>query len=91
MIQAHEVIADPLSDPIGRHIAKIRSIPHWTAAKQQLVAEFAARGFALLASARVAARIPDFAARHRELAATLTAGDRAWLGLYGELVFRRDL
>jgi SAM-dependent methyltransferase len=58
---------------------------------QQLVAEFAARGFALLASARVAARIPDFAARHRELAATLTAGDRAWLGLYGELVFRRDL
>lgn len=39
MIQAHEVIADPLSDPIGRHIAKIRSIPHWTAAKQQLVAE----------------------------------------------------
>ena len=55
-----------------------------------VAAEFAARGFSLVASTSAASSIPDFEARNRAVAALLTEGDRRWLALYGELVFQRD-
>jgi hypothetical protein len=55
-----------------------------------LTAEFAARGFGLVASTSAAGSIADFEARNRAVAALLTEGDRRWLALYGELVFQRN-
>ncbi len=52
--------------------------------------EFAARGFSVTSSASIAKSIPDFEARNRAVAGGLTAGDRRYLALYSELVFRRD-
>jgi hypothetical protein len=55
-----------------------------------LAAEFASRGFSLVAAASAVNSVPDFEARNRALAGLLTEGDRKWLALYGELVFQRD-
>ncbi len=52
--------------------------------------EFAARGFSVASSASIAKSIPDFEARNRAVAGGLTAGDKRYLALYSELVFRRD-
>jgi SAM-dependent methyltransferase len=53
-------------------------------------AEFAARGFSVASAASVAKSIPEFNARNSAVASALTAGDKRYLGLYSELVFRRD-
>jgi hypothetical protein len=58
---------------------------------EALSAEFVTSGFSLVAATNVAASIPDFEARNRALADHLTAGDRRWLSLFGELVFQRDV
>lgn len=55
-----------------------------------ITAEFSSRGFSLLASTNVASSIPEFEAHNRVLANKLTDGDRKWLSIYGELIFRRD-
>jgi SAM-dependent methyltransferase len=54
-----------------------------------LAAEFEARGFALASEASIADSILEFEARNRAVAALLTPGDRRYLALYHELVFRR--
>lgn len=56
--------------------------------QKALEAEFAARGFSLVAAAGVAdaLRNPEL----REVVSRLTGPDRAYLALYGELVFRRN-
>lgn len=55
-----------------------------------LTAEFAARGFSVAAATNAAALIPEYEARNRASASALTPGDRAYLALHGELVYRRD-
>ncbi len=55
-----------------------------------LAAEFGARGFSQVTSASAASLIPEFEIRNRTVADMLTAGDREYLSLYGEVVFRRD-
>ena len=54
-----------------------------------LTAEFAARGFTAEGPVSVADSIPKFEARNRALAGSLSAGDREYLALYGEMVFTR--
>lgn len=53
-----------------------------------VAAEFAARGFTAAGDTSLATLIPEFETRNRT-AAALTPGDRAYLGLFCELVFRR--
>jgi hypothetical protein len=57
---------------------------------ESLEATFVARGFSLKSSTNAASLIPNFEVRNRALASLLTAGDKQYLSLYGELVFRRD-
>ena len=54
-----------------------------------VVAEFVARGFTLVASRSATAGLPEFESRNRAVAAQLTPGDRLYLSLMGELVFKR--
>ena len=55
-----------------------------------LTAELTARGFIPLTRTNAAEAIPEFEARNHALAGQLTPGDRRYLGLYGEIVLRRD-
>lgn len=64
--------------------------PEYLVNAAALTAEFARRGFSVVAATSAADSIADFEARNRALAAQLTPGDRLWLGLFGELVFVRD-
>lgn len=87
--------ADAL-EPVGQRIGVLlpfsdgRYYEEFLVNTKALTAEFAARGFGLVASTRAADSIPDFEARNRSIAALLTEGDRRWLSLYGELVFQRN-
>lgn len=51
--------------------------------------EFSAQGFTLVESGSVAESLSDFELRNGRVASQLTAGDKQYLSLYGELVFRR--
>jgi hypothetical protein len=55
----------------------------------ELAREFEARGFELSARAPAGDSLESFAAHNSAVAASLTAGDRRYVSLYGELVFRR--
>ena len=57
--------------------------------KRAVVAALRSQDFALTVDASLADSIPDFAARNHAVASQLSAGDRAWLALYRELVFQR--
>ena len=87
--------ADAL-EPVGQRIGVLlpfsdgRYYEEFLVNTKALTAEFAARGFGLVASTRAVDSIPDFEARNRSIAALLTEGDRRWLSLYGELVFQRN-
>jgi len=54
-----------------------------------LTAEFAARGFELTVNANIVDSLPDFEARNQSITSRLTDGDRKWLSLYGEVVYKR--
>jgi hypothetical protein len=56
---------------------------------KHLSAAFAAKGFTREVSSSIARSLPEFETRNRAVASLLTAGDREWLAMYGELVFRR--
>jgi SAM-dependent methyltransferase len=83
-------------EPLGQKIGVLlpfsngRYYEEYLVNTRTLIDEFARRDFKVVAVANIASSIPQFKAGSPRIAAQLTADDRAYLGLFAEIVFRRE-
>jgi len=91
----HRLYASETLQAVGQKIGVLLPFSSGTYYEEYLVntrtlkAEFEARDFELVVEASMDTAIADFEARNTDLGSKLTADDRRYIGLYGELVFRR--